>query len=229
MKRNLSKEKLSIAAAFVLFVASFASCKKNDINPDGYMNLKVVNAAPNSGPQSFTLANQVLISGGLDFANGSDYINTHSGTNLIAQFTSVGTNAVYATGSLWTGDNQSWTVYVAGSGSSVRVKSYQDDLSTPPSGMVKIKFIHLSDAAPSDISVKDSTGSNIFSSVVIKDVATGYKNINPGNFSLKIYDIVSGNDIGDFSVTGLLAGKIYTLYLTGSSSSTLSVQTVQHN
>lgn len=217
------------AAAFVLFVASFASCKKNDVNPDGYMNLKVVNAAPNSGPQSFTLANQVLVSGGLDFTDASNYINTNSGTNLVAQFTSVGTNTVYATGSLWTGDNQSWTVYLAGSGSSARVKSYQDDLSAPPSGMVKIKFIHLSDAAPSNISVKDSAGNNIFSSLVIEDVPTGYKNINPGTFSLEIYDIVSGNDIGDFSVTGLQAGKIYTLYLTGSTTSTLSVQTVQHN
>ena len=229
MKKGLSKGKLMTAAAFVLFVASIASCKKNDINPDGYMNLKVVNAAPNSGPQSFTLAGQVLVSGGLDFANASNYINTHSGTNLVAQYTSVETNAVYATGSLWTGDNQSWTVYLAGSGSSARVKSYQDDLSAPPSGMVKIKFIHLSDAAPSNINVKDSTGNNIFSSLVIKDVPSGYKNINPGTFSLKIYDIVSGNDIGDFSVTGLQAGKIYTLYLTGSTTSTLSVQTVQHN
>jgi len=229
MKKNLSSRKLLTAMALMMFVAGIASCKKNNINADGYMNLKVVNAAPSSGAQSFTLAGQVLVSGGLDFTNASDYIYTHSGTNLVEQFISTGTNSVYATGSLWTGDNQNYTVYLAGEGSNARVKSYQDDLSAPSAGTAKIKFIHFSNGIPSDIKVKDSTGNNIFPSVVSRDVATGYKNITPGTFSLKIYDLVSGNDIGDFSVTGLQAGKIYTLYLTGSTSATLSLQKVQHN
>lgn len=228
MKRNVSNRKLLTAAALVMFAGYITSCKKNDLN-NGYMSLKVVNAAPNSGPQSFTLANQVLISGDLDFTDASDYITTHSGTNLVAQFTSVGTNAVYATGSLWTADNLSFTVFLAGHGSSARVKSYQDDLSAPQNGMARIRFIHFSDAAPSNINVKDSAGNNIFSSVVSRDVATGYQNINPGAFTLKIYDLVSGNDIGNFTVTGLLSGKIYTLYLAGSTNATLSVQKVLHN
>lgn len=229
MKSNLSNRKLLTAAALLMSLGCITSCKKNDINPDGYMNLKVVNAAPGSGPQSFTLADQVLVSGGLDFTDASDYISTHSGTNLVARFMNGGTNAVYATGSLWTGDNQNFTIYLAGEGSSARVKSYQDDLSAPQSGMAKIRFIHFSDAAPSNIKVKDLAGNNIFSTIVIKDVATGYQNVNPGTFSLKIYNIISGDIIGDFTVTSLQAGKIYTLYLTGSTNATLSVQKVQHN
>jgi len=71
MKRNLLTAK-----ALLMFIGIFTSCKKNDIDPNGTMNLKVVNAAPGSGPQSFTLADKVLISGGLDFTDASDYFSS---------------------------------------------------------------------------------------------------------------------------------------------------------
>src|ERR1700720_1248528 len=134
MKRNSNYRKLLASATLLMFTGYMTSCKKNNIDPSGSMNLKVVNAAPNSGPQSFTLADQVLISGGLDFTNASDYITTNSGTRLVAQFKNDGTNTVYATGELWTANDLSFTVFLAGGGSSARVKMFQDDLSAPPSG-----------------------------------------------------------------------------------------------
>jgi len=229
MKRNVSKEKLSIAAALLMFVAGIASCKKNDVDTNGSMSLNVVNAAPNSGPQSFVLANQTLVNGGLDFTDASGYITTHPGTDLQAQFINPTTNSIYATGSLWTFNSQSYTVYLAGQGSTARVVYFQDDLSAPPTGMAKVKFIHLADGAPANIKVKDSTGNNLFSSLVVEDIPTGYTDLNPGSLSLGVYDAITGNSFGNYTVTGLQAGGIYTLYLTGATSSTLSVQTVPYN
>jgi hypothetical protein len=226
MKRNSNK--LLTAALLMMFSSYITSCKKNNVDAYGSMNLKVVNAAPNSGPQSFTLVDQVLISGGLDFTDASDYISTNSGTRLVAQFKKDGTNTVYATGELWTANDLSFTVYLAGEGSSARVKMFQDDLSAPPSGKVRIKFIHLSDAAPSLISIKNSAGDNLVTTIT-RDIASGYSNVDPGTLSIKIYGVVSGDNIGNFDVTNLQAGKIYTLYLTGSTDASLSVQKVLHN
>jgi hypothetical protein len=222
------KKKLLTAAALLMFAGIFTSCKKNNIDTSGYMNLKVVNAAPGSGPQSFTLADQVLISSGLDFTDASDYVRTNSGTRLVAQFKAEGTGTVYASDELWTGNDESFTVYLAGSGSSARVKLYKDDLSAPPSGKVKIKFIHLSDAAPSDIKIKNAAGNDLVTNLS-RNIESGYKNIDPGTLSIRIYGTASGDNIGNFDVTDLLAGKIYTLYLTGTTDGSLSVQKVLHN
>jgi len=222
------KKKLLTPTALLMFAGIFTSCKKNDIDPGGYMHLKVVNAAPSSGPQRFTLADQVLISGGLDFTDASDYIRTNSGTRLVAQFKNEGTSTVYASGELWTANDQSFTVYLAGTGSSARVKQYKDDLSAPPSGKVKIKFIHLSDDAPSDIRIKNAAGDDLVTNLS-RNIESGYKNIDPGTLSIRIYGTASGDNIGNFDVPDLLAGKIYTLYFTGTSDGSLSVQKVLHN
>ena len=228
MKSSSITAKLLSAATLLLLSDSFTSCKKNNIDTYGTMNLKVVNAAPDSGPQSFTLADQVLISGGLDFTEASDYISTNSGTRLVAQFKKDGTNTVYATGELWTANDLSFTVYLAGEGSSARVKMFKDDLSAPPSGKVKVRFIHLSDAAPSVISIRNSAGDNLVTTIS-RDIESGYSNVDPGTLSIKIYGVASGDNIGNFDVTNLQAGKIYTLYLTGSTNATISVQKVLHN
>jgi len=52
---------------FLLFAVSmfFSSCKKNTLDPSGQFNIKVINASATAGPQSFTLAGLVLISGDL--------------------------------------------------------------------------------------------------------------------------------------------------------------------
>lgn len=93
---------------------------------------------------------------------------------------------------------------------------------------VRIRFLHLSDAAPSDIVIKNSAGENLVTSIS-RNIQSGYQNIDPGTLSIKIYGLASGDNIGNFDVTGLQAGKIYTLYLTGSTDATLSVQKVLHN
>lgn len=64
----------------------------------------------------------------------------------------------YASGEIWTANNIDQTVYLAGKGSNARVKVYTDDLGAPNNGKVKIKFIHLSDDAPSVITIKNSSG-----------------------------------------------------------------------
>ncbi|HEX6430168.1 MAG TPA: DUF4397 domain-containing protein [Niastella sp.] len=211
-----------------LVTTLFFSCEKNDIDESGSFNIKVVNASPGTLAQGFTLANQVLVNGGLNFTDASNYINTSSGKRLVAEFKNEGTNSVTATGELYTINGVSFTVYLAGQGSSSRVKAYEDDLAVPNNGKVKIKFIHLSDAAPSDIYIKNGAGDDLVTNIS-RNIQSGYKYVDPGTLSFKLYGTASRNNIGNFDIPDLQSGKIYTLYLTGSTDATLAINKVLHN
>jgi hypothetical protein len=228
MKTKSIYGKLFAGVALMITALSFSSCKKNDIDPSGQFHLKVVNASATAGSQSFTLAGTVLVSGGLNYTDASPYITSPSGTRLVAEFKNDGTSSVYASGEIWTANNIDQTVYLAGQGSKARVKVYTDDLGAPNNGKVKIKFIHLSDDAPSVITIKNSSGDDLVTTLA-RDIASGYKYVDPGTLSVQFYGTASKNNIGTFDVTDLQAGKIYTLYLTDSANGSPVLNTVLHN
>jgi hypothetical protein len=117
---------------------------------------------------------------------------------------------------------------MAGKGSSARVKSFEDDLATPNNGKVKIKFIHLSDNAPSDINIKDASGDDLVTNIS-RNIASGYKYVDPGTLSVQLYGTASRKNIGNFSIAELQAGKIYSLYFSDASDGGLSINKVLHN
>ncbi|WP_345948935.1 DUF4397 domain-containing protein [Mucilaginibacter sp. PAMB04274] len=217
-----------VALIFLLTAIAFSSCKKNDIDDSGQFNIKVVNASATAGPQTFTLAGNVLISSGLNYMDASAYVNVPSGKNMITEFKNAGTNSVYASGSIYTDNGVNFTVYLAGSGSNARVKNFQDDLGSPNNGLVKIKFIHLSDKAPNIVTIKNTNGDE-YSSSLVRDLATGYKFVSPGNLSVQVVGLTSKNSVGTFNFTDLIAGKIYSLYLTDDANGNVVMNKLLHN
>lgn len=227
MKRNIIQNGTLLSAMLLIVLVSFSSCEKNNVNPSETFDIKVVNASETSGAQSFTLADKVLVAGGLNFSDASDYITTNSGTRLVEQFKNVNGN-VTASGEIWTDNGKRFTVYLVGEGSKARVKEFEDKLTIPPSGTARVKFLHLSDGAPSVINIKDANGNNLVTTLS-ENTDSGYSNVAPGTLSIKIYGVASRDNIGNFDVTDLQAGKIYSIYLTGSNDSNLSVHKVLHN
>ncbi|MDN3583890.1 DUF4397 domain-containing protein [Mucilaginibacter flavus] len=228
MKTTANYKKLLTGLALFIAALSISSCKKNTIDPSGQFNIKVVNASATAGAQSFTLANNVLVSGGLNYMDASAYINAPSGKNMVTEFKNAGTNSVYASGSLYTTNGVNFTVYLAGSGLNARVKNFQDDLGAPNNGQVKIKFIHLSDRAPDIITIKNANGDE-FSGSLVRNLATGYKYVTPGNLTVQVTGLTSKNNIGTFSFTNLQAGKIYSLYLTDDANGNVVMNQILHN
>ncbi|WP_344757736.1 DUF4397 domain-containing protein [Mucilaginibacter dorajii] len=228
MKTTVSYKKLFTGLALFIAVLAISSCKKNTIDPSGQFNIKVVNASATAGPQSFTLAGNVLVSGGLNYTDASAYINAPSGKNMVTEFKNAGTNSVYASGSLYTANGVNFTVYLAGSGSNARVKNFEDDLATPNNGQVKIKFIHLSDKAPNIITIKNSNGDE-FSGSLVRNLATGYKYVAPGDLTIQVAGLTSKNSVGTFTFANLQAGKIYSLYLTDDANGNVVMNQVLHN
>ncbi len=227
MKRNIIHNYLLIGAALLVTVICVSSCKKNNVNPSETFDIKVVNASETSGPQSFTLVDKVLVTGGLNFTDASDYITTNSGTRLVEQFKNTN-GSLTASGEIWIDNGKRFTVYLVGEGSKARVKEFEDKLTIPPSGMARVKFLHLSDGAPSVINIKNANSDNLVTTLS-EDTDSGYSNVAPGTLSIRIYGVASRNNIGNFDITDLQAGKIYSIYLTGSGDNNLSVHKVLHN
>jgi hypothetical protein len=216
---------------FLIAVSAFTllSCDNNNVDPFGSAKLKVVNAAPNSGSQKFVLANIPYIND-LDFLDHSvSYLTVSSGKNLIAQYVDESDYDKYAEAKFNIDDDQDYTVYLIGeSRDEATVRLYQDNLSAPSSGKAKIKFINLSGGAPSTLIFSDDKGT-ILSSNLERYNQSGYSEINAGSMTIQVKGAAQSQILATLESEEFIAGKIYTVYLIGSTTSTLSIHTITHN
>jgi len=217
-----------LAGLALIVAATLSSCEKNDVDNSGQFRLKVVNASPTSGPQTFTLAGNLLVSNGLNYKESSDYITSPSGTRLVGEFKKPTTNSIFASGEIWTANNIIQTVYLAGQGSKARVKVFTDDLGTPNNNQVKVKFIDFSDNGPSVVKIRNGSGDDLVSSLV-RNEDSGYKFIAPGTFTVQISSLTGNNNSATFNIPDLQAGKIYTIYFTDAADGSMVANTVLHN
>lgn len=227
--KNIFLNKSLLAGALLLtLAATFTSCKKDDVDDNGSANLKVVNASSTSSAQSFYLAGNAVIQGGLAFGNVSDYLVTNSGNNLNLEFRNEGSASVYANNRFDLDRGAYYSVFLAGDGQSARVKLYKDDLTAPSSGKAKVRFIHLSDAAPANVDIRSNSTTNVVANLG-RDNASNYVEVDPGVMSLQVFATGQSTSLGTFDLSAFAAGKIYSVYVTGSTTSNISVRQVSHN
>lgn len=228
MKNKSVFKNLLTGFAILALTTGLTSCKDNDVDETGTANIKVVNASPGSTPQGFFLANNTVVQGGLAFGDASDYIVTNSGNNLEAQFRNDGSTSPYATEDFDLEKGRYYTIFLAGQGQSARIEVFNDDMAVPASGQVKVRFIHLSDAAPENIDIKRGSGDNLVVNLE-RDDASNYVTVAPGLLSLDVYATGQTTSLANFDLTALLPDKIYTVFITGSTAEDIEVQQIVHN
>ncbi|MRX48710.1 DUF4397 domain-containing protein [Pedobacter puniceum] len=228
MKKNNFLKQILSGALLIAVAAGFTSCKKDDVDETGSARIKVVNASSASIPQSVFLANSAIVQGGLAFNNSSDYITTNSGNNLQLEFRNEGSTTAYASGRFDVDNGSSYTAFLAGDGQQARVKFYKDDLSAPAGGQAKVRFVHLSDAAPANVDIRRSSGANLAANLA-KDNASNFMNIEPGILSLQVYSAGGTQSLGTFNLSSFAEGRIYTVYITGSTTQNIAVRQITHN
>jgi hypothetical protein len=227
--KNKSLLKNVLAGLSILALTTgLTSCKKDDIDETGTAQVKVVNASQNSGDQGFMLANTPLVANGLAFGNSSDYIATPSGTNLTAEFKTAGSTSAYATDNFDFNSGSHYSVFLAGEGQSARIKVFTDDLTAPASGQAKVRFVHLSDAAPGNVDIRRGNGENLVVNLS-RDNASDFTTVAPGILQLDVYAAGQNTSLGTFNLAAFLPDRIYTVFVTGNSTSTIAVNQVTHN
>lgn len=220
---------ISVKALVITALLSLSSCDNNDVDPFGSARLKVVNAAPNSGSQRFVMANIPYISD-LDYLDHSvSYHDVASGNNLVSQFRDEDDNNLYATEELDLDDDKRYTVYLTGeSRSDSEVRLYEDNISAPSSGKAKVKFIHLSSGAPSNIDFIDGQGNNLALNIT-RYSQSNYSEINAGSLSIQVRGNGGTENLATLQPTNFASGKVYTVFIAGSSASGYTIEQILHN
>jgi hypothetical protein len=227
--KNKFLTNLSAAAILLAVVTAFSSCKKDDIDENGSANVKVVNASSTSSAQGFYLASKTVVQGGLTFGNASSgYIAVNSGNKLQLQFKNDGSESAYATGEHDFDKGGYYTVFLAGDGQAARIQVYADDMNPPAEGKAKVRFIHLSDAAPANVDIRSNAETNLAANLA-RNTTSSYIEVNPGVLSLQVYAAGQSTSLGNFDLSAFAAGKIYTVYVAGSTAETISVRQTTHN
>lgn len=227
MKTNYVKM-LGSAILFAM-VAVFPSCTKDDagagLNLTGTVNLRIVNGAEGSGAQDFFLDNTKVNSSAVAYTETTAYTTTNAGSRQ-GQFKASGSSTTTASANLVFEKDKYYTVYLGGSASSSSVVATSDDMTPPPSGKARVRFVHLSSAVTSGIDLAITGGAKIVSGLAYQ-TASAYNDVD-ANTAFTLYS--AGSATAALTIPAFVqAGKIYTIFISGSSTATVSYHVTAQN
>lgn len=203
---------LKIATLVFLLGSIFVSCKKLD--SDGQQELQsavnVVNATIGLKSVGFFINGSKVLGDPLDYTGESGYFITFPGLRKFDAVEDMWSDYFLRTEFAFK-ENTYHTIFIAGESGSVTTLFTEDDLSAPPAGKAKIRFVHLSpDGGNLLLSFKNGTA--LFPEQQYK-TASQFKIIDPGVYDLEL-KTATGKVIVEKNVT-VNAGSIYTAWVKG--------------
>jgi hypothetical protein len=207
-------KKIIVAILGIATIGTIASCKKNDDSSPTTAKIMFMNGAINA-PALDVTANNAKVSGatGLNFLNKSGYVDVTAGTSVSLAYliSSSSTNLTGASQSITAGKN--YSAYAGGDAfSNPSFVFTADDLTAPPSGSAKVRFVHLS---PSSLNESIFVGSvKIDSNITYKQV-TPFIQVPAGPATVIIQDPQDPPHQVTMANQQFNSGKIYTIVLTG--------------
>jgi hypothetical protein len=197
---------------FALTVIVLSSCLK-DLSGDEPQNasaLNVVNASPGPLVINFFLNNNLVNGPSLGYGQESTYLLTTSGTKKFDAATGGTFNSLVAD-TISLENDKYYSIFIAGENNSLSTLLTEDDLSAPPSGKAKVRFINLSpDGGTFALSVK--TGATLFQNQAYK-TASAFTVIDPGAYMFELRNLE--NAVEHEASLDVVAGKIYTVWVGG--------------
>ncbi|QNR85561.1 DUF4397 domain-containing protein [Pedobacter riviphilus] len=203
-----------------------SSCKKD--NPDevvkGQAKVKMVNASQANENQDVYLDNEKLTSVALAFGETSDYVRIPSGNRSISY---TGTNNTTTDTSFNFTPSITYTTFlVTNKKGEMEIVSYEDNLSNTEVGKAKIKLINLTPNFATGINVMVEGGTQFVNGLAFKEAST-YFTVDTG-FNLR-YTVVGSGNVKTIQSTALEAGKIYTIWFSGTTVATLGAHIITDN
>lgn len=221
--------------ACLSLVILFASCsKKNDPveEPVGDLQIRAINTVNGSASQDLLVNSQVKASA-VAYGNASAYSTITSGVSTVGFYDTGNNTTMNAGGSIELPIGVKASAYFVKTGSGSLVVGYYDDATTAPStGKAKVRFFHLNNF----LSLTSTTSTPI-SIAVNGSTATLVPSLSYGGMST-YFEVDAGTKF-NFTATGvgggspydggIVANKIYTIWIDGTSSANLTGHIVEHN
>ena len=222
-------------AGLILLTVLMSACSKNDNEfiIEGEAKVMVVNAASGSEAQDFYIENSKINQEPLAYSQSTAYVTTDAGDSRKAEFKNSANATINFTGYVNLAPNENYTFFYSakadGSGNSSSV--FQDDKTSPSSGKAKLRFVNLAEGLTNANLL--IVGGATFASNVAFGSASNFSEVDPGTFNMQTVLTSSTSTFVDLGSFTLVAGKIYTIYtsgsLTGSSQTAISAKVITHN
>ncbi len=224
-----------ILAGLILMTVLMSACSKddNEFIIEGEARVMVVNAASGSEAQDFYIENSKINPEPLAYSQSTAYITTDAGDSRKAEFKNSANATINFTGYVNLAPNENYTFFYTakadGSGNSSAV--FQDDKTTPSANKAKIRFVNLAEGlSNANLLV---IGGLTFASNVAFGSASNFAEVDPGTFNMQTALSSSTSTFVNLGSFTLAAGKIYTIYtsgsLTGSAQTAISAKIITHN
>lgn len=197
-------------AAVLLVVAAFTSCKK-DKEPVGTAYIQVINNDEQSTAIDFYMNGAKKNATGISYNQSSGYFSV-SAEQQQGQFKTTGGLALFRLFDIEPSNGGYYSIVYMND----KVLAYSDNPSATPPGKARVRFINLSTAITGDVDFGIDGGDRLSNSL-IQYLATDYYTVDPAS-KFKVYAAGTANVLLDIPIT-LQAGKIYTIYATGGTSS----------
>jgi hypothetical protein len=226
----MKKALLSLSVIAVVF--SFSACNKKDTTPPNTASVMFVNGCAGASNVDVSVNGTKLNSASnLAFLKNSGYQSITAGSNTLAYtLTATGTPLVNTTQTLTASVHYSFFTGGLVTGTSTTFVFTTDDVTAPSSGKAKVRFINLS---------SDNLNTSCYIGSVKIDSNVGYKTctpffeIMPTTAKVSIIDQAVLSNSGEILGQSIVAGKIYTFMLTGTSggngSSALTLTAINNN
>lgn len=225
---KIFKKRVSITQAVLLAICflCITSCSKKD--PDlivqGQAKIKVTNAVQTETKQNVFIDNEKLTSAALTFGETSDYLTIPSGNRSLSY---QGSNNLNTSANLNFTPSLTYSTFLVSDRNANReIVSYEDNLSTSDMTTAKIRLINLTPNFATGINVTVQAGAQFVNGLMFKE-ASNYFSLEAG--AALRYNVVGSGSVKTIAATDLMPGKIYTIWFSGSTTTTLDAHLIEHN
>jgi len=228
--KTSTKNGLSLSYFLIFSVCFFClfSCKKdNDGGTEvkGEAKVKFINASQNATAVEFYLDNTKINLQPLAYAESSDYIKVASGTKSATASTPSAAQVQALTVNLV--PTLAYTsFYVEDKAGNGELLVLEDNLGATEAGKARVRFVNLTPNLTNAVNINLTGNILIVNALAFKGSST-YFAIDP---SLEVrVSVVGSSAIKVIPGTDFEAGKIYTVWLSGTSNANLTVNKITYN
>ena len=207
---------LNLMVAFVAtlgFTLFLSSCDHENPDMRGTASIRVIHSAESTGAVDLYADDVKLNTSAIAYAQSSNYFETRAGEKMV-QVRLSGSSEVISSQSMDLENGKQYTIYVTGNGTAGGNSSVvtTDDNSSPSTSQGKVRFINLSTLTSNASLVMDNT-TTLFTNVAYGS-SSDFAMLAPDSHAFKVTSAVNAN-ISATTTATIEAGKIYTVYLSG--------------
>lgn len=211
---------------------TMVSCKKNDPVPEpvGEAKVRYVNTVQGSAAQDFYVNGTKKSASAVAYGGVSEYLTITSGGNSFGFYNTGSTTANVTTEAynFPIGINGTVFYYQAQSGP-LGAFAIGDDMTAPAAGKAKVRFLNINKFSGTNAIAVSVVGQAtvLIPSLVYGDLSNiAYFSVDPG---AKFTFAATGVTDAPVLDAGIVAGKIYTIWVDGSSSTSLTGHAIVQN